>query len=119
MGSAVRAECSCGLNEEILVGGGMMDFTTTCWFPCACAACGHVVEVNLLDAELRCPDCGAVDPVPYDDPALIAEPGNYEVADWNMASQLGRVLVLTNGAYRCPGCGKDGLRFVDAGLCWD
>ena len=75
--------------------------------------------MNLLADELICPECDAKDPIPYDDPTLIAEPGDYEIADWNMESQLGRVLVLTNGAYRCAECGKDGLHFVDGGLCWD
>lgn len=119
MGSAVRAECSCGLSAEMPIGGGMLNFTTFCGFPCACESCHQVVGVNLLDREAHCPLCGASDPIPFDDPRLAGARGDRVVADWKVTDSLGRVLVLTNGTYRCPRCGEDALRFVDTGVCWD
>ena len=118
MGSQVTAQCECGVGAEILVGGGMMDFTTTCYFPCLCDRCNKVVQVNLLATKPRCPDCGAANPVPYDDPQLIGSPGDEIVAEWNMEERLGRNLLLTDGSSKCPGCRKKTLRFADSGL-WD
>jgi len=41
------------------------------------------------------------------------------VADWYMKAELGRELVLTDGKYRCPKCGKMSLEFSEGGLYWD
>ena len=119
MGSQITARCECGVQAEVLIGGGMMNFTTTCFFPCLCANCQGIVQVNLLAKSLRCPQCRARNPIPYDDPSLSKSPGDHLVASWNMQDQLGRELVLTDGKYRCPKCGKMTLEFVDSGLCWD
>lgn len=96
-----------------------MNFTTTCFFPCLCENCHSVVQVNLLSKAMRCPTCRAANPIPYDDPRLAESPGKHYVADWNMEGRLGRELVLTDGKYRCPKCGKMSLEFSDSGLCWD
>jgi hypothetical protein len=119
MGSEVVAKCDCGVGGVILIGGGMMDFTTTCFFPCLCENCHSVVQVNLLSKAMRCPRCRAPNPIPYDDPRLAESPGKHHVAEWNMEDRLGRELVLTDGKYRCPKCGKMSLEFSDDGLCWD
>jgi hypothetical protein len=119
VGLGVRAECVCGLSAELLIGGGMFNFTTFCAFPCACETCHQVVNVNLLDRDVHCPLCGAAGPLPFDDPRLAGAPGDHAVAEWNVENSLGRVLVLTDGTYRCPRCGQNTLRFVDTGLCWD
>ena len=119
MGSQVVARCDCGVEESILIGGGMMDFQTTCLFPCLCENCHSVVQVNLFSKALKCPQCGAPDPIPYDDARLSELPGNHTVAQWNTAAHLGRELVLTDGKYRCPECGRMSLEFSDAGVCWD
>jgi DNA-directed RNA polymerase subunit RPC12/RpoP len=95
-----------------------MNFQTTCYFPCFCAHCHDVVQVNLLAHPATCTQCG--NPVlPYDDPTLSEGPGKECVADWNTRDELGRELLLTDGGYRCPGCGRMTLRFRDTGLCWD
>jgi len=107
------------LEASILVGGGMMNFQTTCLFPCLCENCHRIVEVNLLDKSLKCPACHAADPIPYDDPRLSGSPGDNHVVEWNTEDQLGRELVLTDGKYRCPKCGKMSLKFRDSGLFWD
>ncbi len=122
MGSQVVAKCDCGVDEFILIGGGMMNYTTTCFFPCLCESCHSVVEVNLLSSPMRCPECRASNPIPYDDPRLSASPGRENVAEWNMGDmedRLGRELVLTDGKYKCPKCGKMSLEFHGILLCWD
>jgi len=122
MGSAVVAKCDCGIEDTILIGGGMMNFKTTCFFPCLCENCHGIVQVNLLSKTMKCPECGARGPIPYDDPQLSDSPGLRNVAEWNMGNmedRLGRKLVLTDGKYRCPKCGNMSLSFSRGGLCWD
>ena len=119
MGSEVTAQCECGVEVSILVGGGMADLGTICYFPCLCDQCNNVVQGDLLATKSRCPDCGAANPVPYDDPQLAGSLGDEIVAEWNMEEQLGRNLRLTDGSYTCPRCSKKTLRFVGSGKCWD
>jgi Zn finger protein HypA/HybF involved in hydrogenase expression len=119
MGAAVTATCSCGLEASILIGGGMSNFMDICYFPCQCARCKKVVQVNLLAKRQRCPTCRANQPVPYDDPSLTDGSGSNEITSWNIAENLGRTLKLTDSHYHCPQCGQMTLRFQNAGLCWD
>src|SRR5438034_3606118 len=127
MGSAVTAKCQCGVDAHILIGGGMANHGTTCFFPCLCEGCRNLVQVNLLAKEIRCPECGSAKITPYDNPKLSATPrantlrkllrmfsvfkspsstnkGEHAVVEWNMEQQLGRTLKLTGGNYRCPKC---------------
>jgi hypothetical protein len=110
MGSSVKASCKCGYGESILIGGGMLNFKTTCLFPCLCEDCKEVVQGNLLAKRTKCPKCGKTGIIPYDDPKLI---------DWNVSGKLGRSLKLTNGDYLCPKCERFTMTFMDDGLCWD
>ena len=119
MGSQVVATCKCGVEASILIGGGMLNFMTTCFFPCFCESCQGIVQVNLLAKETRCPECQAYNPIPYDDPRLRDAPGQRRVAVWNVINKLGRELELTNGRYKCPKCGKMSLEFKEGSLCWD
>ena len=96
-----------------------MNHTTTCYFPCLCESCHNLVRVNLLAEKPECPDCGAANPVPYDDPRLMGTAGERVIAEWNMEERLGRRLILTDGSYICPKCEQMTLRFADGGLCWD
>ena len=119
MGSEVTATCRCGAESNIMIGGGMANFITTCYFPCACMRCNNVVQVNLLTKQKRCPKCRSTKVIPYDDSSLLEAPGEHTVANWNMDEQLGRELILTDGSYKCPQCGQMTLHFMDSGLCWD
>jgi rRNA maturation endonuclease Nob1 len=119
MGSSVSAKCSCGLEVEILIGGGMRNFATTCYFPFLCESCHSIVTLNLLDRSHMCPSCGSSSPIPYDSPRLVESPGQGVVTEWNVKGQLGRNAVLTDGNYFCPSCGHMTLHFRDTGLCWD
>ena len=119
MGSQVTAMCRCGLEVNVLIGGGMANFTTTCYFPCLCEACHKIVQVNLLAKTKQCPKCKSPALISYDDPRLSESPGTRVVADWNVQEQLGRYLMLTDGNYMCPKCNKMSLRFRDSGSLWD
>jgi hypothetical protein len=119
MGSQVTAKCGCGVETDVLIGGGMLNFTTTCFFPCLCENCHSIVEMNLLAKVMECPQCRALNPIAYDDPRLSGAPGHHYVAEWDMQEQLGRELVLTDGKYMCPKCGRMSLEFSTIGLCWD
>ena len=119
MGSQVIAKCECGLAAEIMIGGGMINFMNTCYFPCHCNNCHNVVEVNLLAETMTCQECGATNPTPYDDPELMESASGHIVAQWNVEERLGRKLFIYSNNYKCPKCGKMTLLFADSGLCWD
>lgn len=120
MGIQIKARCNCGVNTDVRIGGGMMDFTTTCHFPCLCNTCHTIVQANLLAKNLQCAKCQSYDLLPYDDPQLIGTLGNRNLAEWNMQDSLGRELVLTDGTYKCPKCGKMSLIFNDdSAVLWD
>lgn len=116
MTGQVSAECPCGLRVVALLGGDEANYATTCYAPALCETCGRVVESNVLEDEPRCPQCGAADPVPYDDPALIGEPGERVVATWDALGEGGWAFALTDGQYLCPACGQMTLRFVAGDL---
>lgn len=119
MGSQVTATCQCGVDASIMIGGGMGNFMTTCYFPCLCEHCRTVVQVNLLAKQKRCPQCKTTKVTPYDDPTLSECAGERTVASWYIEEQLGRELKLMDGNYRCPQCGCMTLRFAGSGLLWD
>ena len=119
MGSEVIAVCDCGYRARSLIGGGMATFEEVCYFPACCEQCHELVEVNLLANPVRCPECDGSQVIPYDDAKLIGERGANEVESWNMEEELGRELVLTDGSYYCPSCGKFKLKFRPAQVCWD
>jgi len=112
MGSSVQADCPCGVNMQIMIGGGMMDHKTNCRFPYCCENCHSLVEANALADKLRCPKCRSVNPIPYTDPRLEGEKGEYEVVQWFDLS-------LTNGTCKCPKCEQMTLRFSPGNILWD
>jgi len=112
MGSSVQAFCPCGLETEIMIGGGMMDHETNCLFPCCCEKCHSLVEANILVKKLRCPKCRSTKIIPYSDPRLASEPVGCVVESWFD-------LTLTDGAYKCPECEMPTLRFGLGSSLWD
>lgn len=116
MGTMVTATCQCGLETDyILIGGGM--FKPTCYFPCLCERCHSVVQVNLLNKQIRCPQCRSTKVIPYDDPRLSNETGGEIVASWGSEDEL----VLTDKSYKCPQCNQMTLYFGhgEAHILWD
>ena len=120
MGSAVNAVCECGYRQDnLMIGGGMMTFTTLCLFPCLCKSCSAVTPVNLLRKRLKCETCGSTKVTPYNAPELAGEIGQHNLTAWGVDDGLERDVELTDGTYLCPKCGKHSLRFEEAGLLWD
>ncbi len=119
MGTKVKAMCNCGVNTDILIGGGMRSFKYECLFPCLCENCEEVVEVNLLIGNLRCPKCRSANLIPYDDERVIGVKGDREIINWNARWKLGRELILTNGLYKCPKCKNLTLGFRRLMFNWD
>jgi hypothetical protein len=117
MGSIIKAQCKCGYEHEMHLGGGMLNFTTNCNFPVFCSKCRSLFEANILDKNLTCPKCHDSDIIPYYDKSLCSEKGN-EVFSWNMQEEIGRELILTDGKYLCPNCGQFSMSFVACGH-WD
>ena len=113
MGSSVLANCPCGVEAQIMIGGGMMDHETCCLFPCCCEKCNSLVEANIWVKRLRCPKCRSVKLIPYTDPRLMGEKGSGVVESWDDRT-------LTDGTYKCPKCEQMTLRFSnDMCLLWD
>lgn len=119
MGSSVNAQCKCGYEAELLIGGGMNNFTTFCSFPVFCKNCQQLQSANLLDKYPNCPRCQSREIVAYDENELQQTPGENIVTSWNISDELGRILQLTDGEYFCPSCKEFSLRFEEGGICWD
>lgn len=119
MGSSVKASCKCGYEQEFAIGGGMMSFQELCWFPCLCRGCKRIVQANLLQTPLTCPECKSGNIAPYDQPDLCQQQGSNVVTSWNLTDEIGREVKLTDGVYYCPACDSYHLIFEDSGLCWD
>ena len=118
MGTIIRAECRCGFQKEMCLGGGMLNFTKHCAFPMYCGQCKILFEANLFRKRIPCPSCrGTRDVVPYDDERVCRSKGE-EVFQWATEDKIGRDLALTGGKYLCPQCGQFTLSFLMAG-CWD
>jgi len=99
MGSQVVATCRCGIEAKILIGGGMLDFGTICYFPCLCETCHDIVQADLLEKTKQCPICKSKTLIPYDDPQLSNTPGKRKVKECTLGGKRGRELILTNGNY--------------------
>ncbi len=112
MGSQVLAICICGVNKTILIGGGKLNFQKINYFPAYCPSCLELVQVNLWDKKLTCPECHINDVIPYNNSILIGEKGSKTVT-----RSFG--YELTNGTYFCSSCECMNLRFELGRLLWD
>jgi len=117
MGTKVKVICKCGVNKDILIGGGRLTYTYTEYFPCLCEDCGDVVEGNLKgglfqNKELTCPECQGKNIIPYNDSRIKEEIGERE-----QARSFDNV--LTNGTYKCPKCKTMSLKFFQTLYRWD
>ena len=107
MSSIHKAECACGYRTSVLVGGTRADFLRESTFPYYCKSCG-IVDVNIRDQELHCPDCSSLEISQYglepistrlDDSYAVLQNFNYE------AYRYGNL---------CPKCKKKNLEFKNA-----
>ena len=76
MGCSAIAKCPCGYESEPpMIGGGMGNFEVLCGFPAYCAEGKHLVQVNMFEKPLECPDGHSTTPVPYNDKTLVKKLG--------------------------------------------
>ena len=99
MGTKTKAICKCGVNTDIMIGGGKLTFKYQCFFPCLCENCNDVVEVNLLNKSPQCPKCISKNVIPYDDNLVTGYRSKNTIVSWNVKADIGRKLILTNGTY--------------------
>jgi len=122
MGSMIQAKCSCGYkSDELLVGGGFINFMIKCSLPFYCDHCSIVSTTNILSKSgikkyNRCPMCkrkvqcyGEIREEAYD----YSE--NY-VFDWLINDD--KRYILPEGLHHCPKCKENNLKFFSSG-CWD
>lgn len=118
MGSILQATCECGYGTyNLFLGGGMMDFGSSCHVPGYCESCGILYTSNLLAKRpLRCPRCRRKG-IPYHETTLKGEKiSDSPVFSWRL--QGSQDYVLEDAFYFCPGCKQKSLRFSEAGN-WD
>ncbi len=111
MGSQVKAICKCGINTDILIGGGKMNYVFINYFPCLCEDCEDVVQVNLKNI-LSCPNCFGRKITPYNNDLLVGLKGDKQIIEWGKN-------ILTDGTYWCPKCKKMTLEFSTSLFMWD
>ncbi len=120
MGSTVDAKCICGFqNDNLRIGGGMMNSQSVCHFPVYCKICQSLVTANLLSKTPECSKCKSIEVLAYDNQTLRKQTGKNVVASWNAGGKLGRKLILTDGKYFCPSCQKFSLIFSEGNILWD
>ena len=119
MGSSTVGKCDCGFEtEELLLGGGMMNFDTVCLFPHYCQNCTSLFNENIYNKDLICPKCKSKNVISYDDKRACSFMKD-EVFSWNTQSNLGRDLKLSADNNLCPKCGSFTLNFMPSLLLWD
>lgn len=113
MGSLLHAECRCGFISNFPAGGGMLNFTDTCYAPAVCVACGEFFIRNYFSKFIKCPKCRKKAHF-YDDPSLqSSEVTDRAVFAWNLDDE--REFVLYDKDYLCPECKQFTLKFTEAG----
>lgn len=145
MGSKVKAVCKCGVNNDILIGGGMSTFQHTEYFPCLCEDCKDVVQVNLRKNKVVISEFkNSINAseiieryknyksgmIPSNELKLTCPKcsGNNVVSytDSSIIAKVGEKEVarsfdniLTDGDYKCPRCNEMTLKFLPLFYMWD
>jgi DNA-directed RNA polymerase subunit RPC12/RpoP len=104
--------------DNLLVGGGMMNFTTYSAFPYFCKNCERLVVINQLAKRQRCPKCRSSKVLPYDHPSLIRAEERQEVGRKRLEEMSGSIN-LTDGFYYCPSCKEFSMTFRPGEFLWD
>ena len=140
MGYLAIAQCKCGYEKYIGLGGGRSNHLQHCGFPCYCDSCEELFTGNLYDEQLSCKSCGGRHIRSYDhhhfqlhgkdaekpcttnwfqqlrNRLFKREPAKDDELDkhifkWSTTARLGRDLKLTSNNYLCPSCKEYGLSF--------
>jgi hypothetical protein len=103
MATIFNANCKCGYEAQIFVGGTRATARTgTYHSPALCRECGKLSSSKFGLDSPTCALCQSTKIVSYDDPELRAASSEEHIE-------------LTNGIYYCPQCKDFGLSFKDVG----
>jgi hypothetical protein len=104
LGISTDAHCfACGYDTFLILGAGMLNFTTHAAWPVSCKVCSAITTANFKQTPLVCGACDSTNVAPMTDPH-----------EWNGDGEIIERwddLTLTSGHYRCPKCDKLALRF--------
>ena len=122
MGSMLISQCQCGYeSDELMLGGGMMNFIEDCEIPFYCDNCEIVFTRDVLGKldfkkYNKCPKCrkkvqyyGSISEDDF-------ENDDDNVFDWGI--EFDKRYYLKNDSYHCPKCKKEEMKFYTTG-CWD
>jgi hypothetical protein len=111
MGTQLFANCGCGFQADLNVGGGQLHPEDP--FPFYCRKCG-LVSVCVGDSESkdRCPTCASPAILPYGEPPVSRRVGSYKVASLYDLS-------LTPTQHLCPSCKQMTLAFEQGAVRLD
>jgi hypothetical protein len=70
MGAIVLANCKCGFERRMALGGGMRNYLTYCAFPCYCKDCESMYVSDLFGEDSSCSECGSQNVLPYDEKSM-------------------------------------------------
>jgi len=106
MGSILKAICPCGFEkEDILYGGGMMDFTTNSSVPALNRKTGDFLTENYFNKD-KLP----AEVVFYDDPQMYGDKLEvFNAIHWEN-------VYLSPRSNLCPKCGDFAMEFMETGL---
>jgi hypothetical protein len=104
LGTSTDAHCfACGYDTFLILGAGMMNFTTNASWPVSCKVCSAITTANFEQTPLACEACNSTNVGQMTDPHEWNGDGDV-ITSWGD-------LTLTSGHYRCPKCDKLELRF--------
>jgi hypothetical protein len=103
MGSVYQANCPCGFQQSVTVGGSKSNFETDARFPFYCRKCG-LVDVNICETRLRCPQCHSRAIKVYGKPPISPPQSSDRELSWEGYS-AGRA------GHLCPACKRHHLYF--------
>ena len=116
MGMIIQAKCICGYQtEKMFVGRGMATSKTQSTFPVYCPTCQQMLQGNLLDEGIKCPNCHGI-VIPYDDTTISNPSSGYAVIKWNIVDD--NEVMLTSDNNLCPKCQNFNMGFFECGH-WD
>ena len=119
MGSFLTPHCSnCKFPyKQMMVGGGMMDFSESVKIPFSCYDCRTLSVRNIYSPSNKCSKCRK-EMVMFGKEVSDVDSEEYSdsVFDWSFGSFEGYVLM--NEKYKCPNCKEMTLEFEPNGM-WD
>lgn len=103
MGAVYLANCPCGYQQNITVGGDMETYRQKSFFPFFCKKCG-LVEVDICQKRLRCPQCSSSRVHAYGSAKISPHDVGDRELSWQQYS-------AGSSSHLCPSCKQHHLSF--------